>query len=244
MVRTAVVFTLSTFLMAAHANTSPRVVVVPTDTGVDVEKVKKEVMIRIARPTVKWLEDALPADAPDALQRYPNECTPTLPSTLSDALGGLSGEHELYVVLPTTAKHKDLAIWRWDSKSESLLRVANPGGKPIYPVRDTPARVVRLSWPDANSRPLDDRSIEAISRENPQIEMVDFGLSFIDALLEHPNECVAEITSEMTETMRAEAAKTPDADLYVAVRMPRAKRSTLVWRWHPDAYLARVMRLD
>ena len=51
-------------------------------------------------------------------------------------------------------------------------------------------------------------------------------MRFIDALLEHPNECVAEITSEMTETMRAEAAKTPDADLYVVVRMP-----LLVVRW-------------
>jgi len=250
------------FAWAAHLGTDPDPVIVETakerlaritrpakpaqvlviykDMDVDVEKVRRTVKSQIARPSVEWLEESLGPDTLEALLRYPNECSPTISPETRARLESLSGEPELYVVASTTRKHKDLAMWRWDRRSKKLLRVMSYRNKLKAIPLDTPARILHLTGAHTTPQPLNPRALASIHRVNPTIQTTDLGADFVDKLMEHPNECEPEMTSEMIETLKTEAAKTPDTDLYVFVQRGRGNASTLVWRW-TDGRLSRVM---
>ncbi len=233
------------FLLAGTAQAEPaNVVVLSTDTGADMEKVHHELKVRIARPAVEWIDDTLPAGTSDALQRNPNECTPTLPEDVRDSLKALGGEDELYVVLPTTDHHKDIAIWRWDDVSGTLQKVMDRRNSTLgYEVSDAPARVLHVHWPNGKTKSLPSKSLTSLNRSKPQVEIAGdgFDAAFIDTIMEHPNECTPEMTKEMVSTLEAEATKTPDADIYVAI-MANKRMGPYLWRWDEElGALSRVL---
>jgi len=229
-------------LSTASAASTAHVVVLDTDTGADAEKVQREVKWRIARPQVEWVADSLPAETAKALHQFPNECAPKLPQAVREGLADLAGENELYVALPTTPRHKDLAVWRWDAKTDRLLLVMNDGHPSQgFEVSGNSARIVQLVWPNlVKQKKFKDDVLGRTHSADPVLVRAgtEYG-GFIDTLMEHPNECTPEMTPEMIETLKADAANAPDTDLYLAVRVPNVK-STYMWRWDNDGYLSRM----
>ena len=237
-------FTLLAATASADEALPAHIVVVSNDTEADLDKVQKQVKWRIARPNVQWIDDSLPREAAAELQQFPNECTPTLSAQTNERLAALSGEHELYVALPVTKHHKDTVIWRWDKGSQKLQTVLNRRDQSSqFAVSDTPARVIQLPWPNVDNKTIPEKSLALLRRQAPAVEMGQggYGTPFIDVLMEHPNECVPEMTPEMQALLAADAEASPETDLYVGLRMGGTGGAYL-WRWDAEqASLTRIL---
>ena len=226
----------------AQAQATPaQVIVVPTKTNADLLEVRRITKKRIGRPDLEWLNPTIPANTGEALQRYPNECTPNMPKGLENTLATFGQDQEIFVVLPATDRAKEVSIWRYDHGSTNLNPVLTKHRFEKHIILDVPARVFNIPWPDHDVRPIHQKGLATIGRLNPTIVDGHFEAELVKLLAEHPFECWPELSGSMKDALQAEQAKTPETDLYLALNGP--KSSPFIWRWDNDeARLSRTLR--
>ncbi|NCG20368.1 MAG: hypothetical protein GWP91_15270 [Rhodobacterales bacterium] len=164
--------------------------------------------------------------------------------TIQSALDVASVDGGLFVALATTDSHKDLAVWMWRVERQKISRVNMPGlDRSVFEVLDTATRVVNLRWNETELQQPADGTLALLNRSN--VDVVPSGLDtdalLIDELMEHPNKCLAQLSSESVAMMKERAAERPGTDLFVNVHVPFRGKGDHLWRWsEADETLHRV----